>query len=93
MDIFKSLDIEDSSSERKRFFHLYLSKLSTNLSNSNFNGKLLPGVFDTLKKLADPHDDYEVYMGLLTGNIEEGARIKTPGAREAPSRLRCGAHR
>ena len=76
MDIFKSLDIEDSSSERKRFFHLYLSKLSTNLSNSNFNGKLLPGVLDTLKKLAEPHDDYEVYMGLLTGNIEEGARIK-----------------
>ena len=34
MDIFKSLDIEDSSSERKRFFHLYLSKLSCSLQFS-----------------------------------------------------------
>ena len=76
MEIFKSLNIEDSSFEREKFFNLYLSKLSTNLSDSKFNGSLLPGVLNTLNKFTKPNDNYEVFIGLLTGNIEEGARIK-----------------
>ena len=45
MEIFKSLDIEDSSFEREKFFQLYLSKLSTNLSNSKFKNS--PSSFTT----------------------------------------------
>jgi len=49
----------------------YLNHLETNIYK--FNAKLLPGVNNLLKKLSEYQD---VKIGLLTGNIKEGAQIK-----------------
>ena len=76
IEIFKSLGIEDSVKERKVFFDTYLSKLNSNLSSSKFAGHLLPGVDTLLKELSVNFQIHGVYTGLLTGNLEEGAKMK-----------------
>ncbi len=76
IEIFKSLGIEDSVKERKVFFDNYLSKLNSNLSSSKFAGHLLPGVDTLLKELSVNFQIHGVYTGLLTGNLEEGAKMK-----------------
>ena len=76
MEIFKSLGVQDSIGERDKFFQLYLSKLKVNLSDPKFDGQLLPGVVKTLNKLSEPNERYDIFIGLLTGNLKEGAKIK-----------------
>lgn len=54
------------------FYAAYLPKLRENLKEPSFGGRILPGVREVLEKVqAQGH-----VLGLLTGNIAEGARIK-----------------
>tara|TARA_B100000902_G_scaffold389101_1_gene435717 strand:+ start:1784 stop:2503 length:720 start_codon:yes stop_codon:yes gene_type:complete len=76
IEIFKSLEIQDSEQERKLFFEAYLSRLKLNLSSSKFAGSLLPGVEALLGDLSVNSQYHGVYTGLLTGNLEEGAKMK-----------------
>jgi phosphoglycolate phosphatase len=59
------------SSTIKRFTDLYLIHLQGTLHNGK--GHVKPGVFELLHRL---EEDSEFLLGLLTGNLEEGARLK-----------------
>jgi phosphoglycolate phosphatase-like HAD superfamily hydrolase len=63
--------IDSSNGVVPGFFDLYIRHLKANLWSGS--GHLKPGVFDALKALAGRRD---FVLGLLTGNIEAGARIK-----------------
>jgi phosphoglycolate phosphatase-like HAD superfamily hydrolase len=63
---------EEAVEERIEIFErLYLARLEERLDASLMT--LLPGVAELLQALAGRHD---VLLGLLTGNLERGARIK-----------------
>ena len=63
----------ESQEEYEKFFAFYLERLEWNLKQGGFDGRVLPGVVELLDQLAD---DFEVTVGLLTGNIAGGAAIK-----------------
>ena len=73
--LFAHFSIEDTEGNRDLFFESYSSCLDETLVSFRENGKgrALPGVSDSLKVLQEM---VTVPMGLLTGNIESGARIK-----------------
>jgi len=55
------------------FYQIYLERLEWNLLSGSFDGKVLPGVEMLLRRLASTPD---THLGLLTGNIEDGAMLK-----------------
>ncbi|BCX48942.1 haloacid dehalogenase [Haloferula helveola] len=55
------------------FYARYLERLESNLAGGDFPGRVLPGAVALLDLLAGRAD---VTVGLLTGNIEAGARAK-----------------
>lgn len=57
----------------ERLMHAYLERLQQEIVVDGPGKLVLPGVRDVLDGLA-PQDD--VHLALLTGNLEEGARIK-----------------
>ena len=59
-----------SDIELEEFYRIYLQKLSPNLAS--FAGKVLPGVTSLLDDIADS----DAVLGLLTGNIAQGAKAK-----------------
>jgi phosphoglycolate phosphatase len=63
--------LRSSDGEMRRFFDRYLVHLG--LAMEKIPGHVKPGVPDLLREL---RKDKGVSLGLLTGNIEEGARIK-----------------
>ena len=66
--------IPQDSPDMARFREAYLSHLAIELEKPGVGRKsLMPGVRDLLDALA-PRDD--VYLALLTGNFEAGARLK-----------------
>jgi phosphoglycolate phosphatase-like HAD superfamily hydrolase len=71
MDLFRSHGVEPSLENWRRFRAGYLHRLETTLATHH--GYVLPGVTELLATLADRGD---VAMGLLTGNLREGARRK-----------------
>lgn len=64
-------ELDDTLS--RRYLEIYLSHLERRLALESFSGRLMPGVEALLAALAT-HE--EVHLGLLTGNIREGARLK-----------------
>lgn len=68
----------------------YLELLGGELSRSGGQGRLrvLPGVHALLDRLEARHD---AVLGLLTGNLAEGARLKLSAAGLDPARFRVGA--
>ena len=56
-----------------RFYSHYLERLEWNLAHGGFGGRVLPGVVEMLERLAG---EASVSVGLLTGNIADGARAK-----------------
>lgn len=64
---------------RHRLFSSYLICLDDEMKKARAGGsiRILPGVTDLLETLADMPD---VALGLVTGNLEEGARIKLENA-------------
>ena len=71
MNIFEHAEIEHNDANRDLFYDAYLFHLADNLPG--FGGRLLPGITALLDTLV-PRE--EVSVGLLTGNIERGARLK-----------------
>jgi len=71
MDLFGSHGIEPSDSNWAKFCTGYLHRLEQALVERR--GSVLPGVLSLLEALAERGD---VAVGLLTGNIREGARRK-----------------
>jgi phosphoglycolate phosphatase-like HAD superfamily hydrolase len=71
MDLFRSHGVEPSAENWRRFCTGYLDRLTTTLATHQ--GHVLPGVIECLAAIAHRKD---VAIGLLTGNIREGARRK-----------------
>ena len=70
-DLFRSHGIDVSTKNWNRFLGTYLAELGTTLSTGN--GQVLPGVAELLEAL-DQREDCE--LGLLTGNVQDGAERK-----------------
>ncbi len=71
MDLFLAHGVEPSAENWERFRVGYLSRLEQSLITTR--GEVLPGVMELLAALAARGD---VALGLLTGNLREGARRK-----------------
>lgn len=59
---------------RRRFFECYLGGLEANLAAGTHGGRRLDGALELLERAAARDG---LLLGLLTGNIERGARMKT----------------
>jgi phosphoglycolate phosphatase len=70
-DLFDFHGIDRSDSNWRRFLAAYLTHLPGCLARHN--GKVLPGIDDLLQNLSGRN---EFALGLLTGNIRDGARLK-----------------
>jgi phosphoglycolate phosphatase-like HAD superfamily hydrolase len=72
-------------------FDRYLAYLDEELGVSSASGgiRVMPGIFELLDAL-ESRDD--VVLGLLTGNLAEGARAKLNAAGINPDRFRVGAY-
>jgi len=71
MDLFRSHGVEPSAENWQRFCAGYVTRLEKTLVTHQ--GSVLPGVPSSLTALAARGD---VAIGLLTGNVREGARRK-----------------
>lgn len=69
--VLRKHGLELSPENIERFFNGYLFELAAQLPNRP--GSVLPGIFDLLEVLRGRPD---MHLGLLTGNLERGARIK-----------------
>ena len=74
--------------EMQRLFDLYLRYLPAELEDPGHRAYLLPGVAPLLDTL-ESRDD--IILGLLTGNLEQGARAKLDAVGIAFDRFRIGA--
>jgi len=70
-DLFRRHQIEESPDHWERFLAAYLGHLPTCLGSHQ--GQVLPGIVGLLEHL---RRQGHVQLGLLTGNIREGARLK-----------------
>jgi phosphoglycolate phosphatase len=70
-DILAFLDIPATPEEEKRFRESYLALLPKTLPEGN--SKLHPGIKEALEAV---HAHPEIHQGLLTGNMEAGAKLK-----------------
>ena len=70
-DLFHARQIADSAPNRRRFLAAYLQHLPACLADHN--GQVLPGIAALLRSLQERGD---VAVGLLTGNVRDGARLK-----------------
>src|SRR5438445_5245731 len=70
-DLFRHHGVADSADNWQRFVTAYLQHLPKCLNTHN--GKVLPGIASLLETLRARGD---VAVGLLTGNIRDGARMK-----------------
>lgn len=82
---FSDAQIDERMSE---VLSLYLGGLRANLSSGGHGARALPGVAALLDAIEE-HDD--LVLGLLTGNIVEGADTKLRAVRLDPARFRVGA--
>jgi len=71
VDLFRRHGIEHTPESWQRFLAAYLGHLPTCLASHR--GAVLPGIAGLLQQLAGSDD---IALGLLTGNIRDGARIK-----------------
>jgi phosphoglycolate phosphatase len=79
---------EHIDSRMEKLIELYLEGLRTGSKSGKFNVRPLEGVTELLDAL-EARDD--VVLGLLTGNVEPGARIKLAAAGLDPDRFRINA--
>lgn len=70
-DLFRCHGIEATEDNWRRFLDAYLGHLPGCLGRHQ--GRVLPGIADLLERLAAKS---HVMMGLLTGNVRDGARLK-----------------
>jgi phosphoglycolate phosphatase-like HAD superfamily hydrolase len=79
---------EQIDSRMDQLLDLYLGGLRERVKGGNYKVRPLPGVIDLLDAL-EKRDD--VVLGLLTGNVEPGARVKLTAAGIDPDRFRINA--
>jgi phosphoglycolate phosphatase-like HAD superfamily hydrolase len=79
---------EHIDSRMERLIALYLEGLRTGAKSGKFNVRPLDGVVELLDALEARQD---VVLGLLTGNIERGAKVKLTAAGIDPDRFRVNA--
>ena len=79
---------EHIDSRMEKLIELYLDGLRTGAKSGKFNVRPLEGVVELLDAL-EKRDD--VVLGLLTGNVEPGARTKLTAAGINPDRFRVNA--
>ncbi|MEJ2187536.1 MAG: haloacid dehalogenase-like hydrolase, partial [Gemmatimonadota bacterium] len=74
--LLRAAGLDDSAIDGRfdSLWSVYLRELAAELSQASHRTRVLPGVVAPLDELARRRDD--VVLGLLTGNIEEGARLK-----------------
>ena len=70
-DLFRFHDIEETPTARERLFQSYLAQLPAYLVR--MKGTVLPGIASFLDYLSERD---EMGVGLLTGNVRAGARLK-----------------
>jgi phosphoglycolate phosphatase-like HAD superfamily hydrolase len=70
-DLFRLYGLEESEELRCRLLEAYLAHLPRCLAEGG--GQVLPGIAELLDGL---HRRTDVLLGLLTGNVREGARVK-----------------
>ena len=75
-------------SQMEKLIETYLEGLHENAKSGNFNVRPLEGVAELLDALEARKD---VVLGLLTGNVEPGARTKLIAAGIDPDRFRINA--
>lgn len=79
---------EHIDSRMETLILLYLEGLRTGAKSGKFNVRPLEGVVELLDALEARED---VVLGLLTGNVEPGARVKLTAAGINPDRFRVNA--
>jgi len=79
---------EHIDSRMGKLIDLYLDGLRTGVKSGKFHVRPLDGVVELLDVLEARED---VVLGLLTGNIEPGARVKLSAAGIDPDRFRVNA--
>ena len=70
-DLFRLHVIDDTPENWRRITEAYLRELPACLAASK--GRILPGIAELLRQL---HGRADIAVGLLTGNIRAGARVK-----------------
>ena len=75
-------------SKMEKLIEVYLDGLRSGAKSGKFNVSPLEGVVEVLDALENRED---VVLGLLTGNVEPGARIKLTAAGINPDRFRVNA--
>jgi phosphoglycolate phosphatase-like HAD superfamily hydrolase len=66
----------------------YVDLLAAELEAGTCGTTVYPGIADLLDRIEERHDSL---LGLLTGNVVDGARLKLSAAGIAPERFRVGA--
>jgi phosphoglycolate phosphatase len=79
---------EHIDSRMEKLIDVYLEGLRSGAKGGKFNVRPLEGVVEVLDAL-ETRDD--VVLGLLTGNVEPGARVKLTAAGINPDRFRVNA--
>ena len=79
---------EHIDSRMETLIDLYLDGLRTGVNSGDFHVRPLDGVVELLDALEARKD---VVLGLLTGNVERGARVKLKAAGIDPDRFRVNA--
>ena len=79
---------EHIDSRMEKLIDLYLDGLRTGVKSGKFHVRPLTGVVELLDVLEARED---VVLGLLTGNVEPGARVKLSAAGIDPDRFRVNA--
>jgi len=89
-DLMRHVGHEDAHIDERlsAVFDLYVERLRDELRAPGYRPRVLPGVFELLDAL-DARGD--VVLGLLTGNVAEGARAKLESVGIDPGRFRVGA--
>jgi phosphoglycolate phosphatase-like HAD superfamily hydrolase len=70
-DLFRLHELEETAVAREKLLNAYLAHLPVCLARTQ--GRVLPGIAAFLEHLAERD---EVAVGLLTGNVRAGARLK-----------------
>ena len=71
-EVLAAYGVEPGSSAIADFYEAYLVRLAETLQDAEFAGVLLPGV----RELLEVFRESGAILGLLTGNLEDGARLK-----------------
>jgi phosphoglycolate phosphatase len=85
---FAGHDDDHIDARMQAVFDLYVQRLRAELQAPGYRPRVMPGVFELLDALESRPD---VVLGLLTGNLADGARAKLESVGIDPARFRVGA--